>query len=90
MAILDATAHALKFAIFQEKYFSGSFEPEFEVVPRRELQNAPHLVNIPAGVPRPDLKPLSGEELHAFVRFAAGAVAEHLGLSVDAGRSPSN
>ncbi len=90
VAILDATAHALKFAIFQEKYFSDSFEPEFEVIPRRELQNAPHLVNIPAGVPRPDLKPLSEEEFHAFVRFTAGAVAEHLGLSVDAGKLPSD
>jgi threonine synthase len=85
MAILDATAHALKFAIFQEKYFSDSFQPEFEVTPKPELQNSPHLVNIPAGVPRPDMKKLNEEEFDTFVRFTAGAVAEHLGLSVDTG-----
>lgn len=89
MAILDATAHSLKFAIFQEKYFSDSFEPEFEVTPKPELRNAPHLVNIPAGVPRPDVKKLNEEEFDTFVRFTAGAVAEHLGLSVDTGNTSS-
>jgi len=81
VAILDATAHALKFAMFQNKYFSGSFEPEFEVTPKPELQNAPHLVQIPAGIPRPDARKLNAEELSAFVHFTAGAVAELLGLS---------
>lgn len=80
LAVLDATAHAMKFAMFQEKYFSDSFEPEFEVTPREELQNAPHLVHIPDEVPRPDLRQLNDEEFRAFVRFTAGVVAELLGL----------
>jgi threonine synthase len=81
VAILDATAHALKFAIFQDKYFAGTFEPEFEVTPKQELQNAPQLVRIPAGVPQPDARKLNAEEFSAFVRYTAGAVAQMLGLS---------
>jgi threonine synthase len=81
LAVLDATAHALKFAMFQEKYFADTFEPEFEVTPKQELRNAPHLVNIPAGVPRPDVKQLNAEEFSTFVRFTADAVAGLLGLS---------
>jgi threonine synthase len=81
LAVLDATAHALKFAMFQEKYFADTFEPEFEVIPKQELRNAPHLVNIPAGVPRPDVKKLNAEEISVFVRFTADAVAGLLGLS---------
>jgi threonine synthase len=67
--------------MFQEKYFADTFEPEFEVTPKQELQNAPHLVNIPAGVPRPDVKKLNAEEISVFVRFTADAVAGLLGLS---------
>jgi threonine synthase len=80
-AILDATAHALKFAMFQEKYFSDSFEPEFEVVPRKELQNAPLLVAPPAGIPSPGPgKALDPAEFRRFVEYEAGAIAELLGL----------
>jgi len=81
VAILDATAHALKFAMFQEKYFSDSFEPEFEVVPKKELQNAPSLVTPPEGMPCP--KPgttLEPVEFRNFVEYSAGAIAEMLGL----------
>jgi threonine synthase len=81
VAVLDATAHALKFALFQEKYFSDSFEPAFEVVPRRELQNAPHLIKLPAGVPRPGGKQLNEAEFKEFVNHAAQAVAQMLGLT---------
>jgi len=81
VAILDATAHALKFAGFQEKYFTDSFEPDFEVTPRPELQNAPHLVALPDEVPRPlPGRHLEGEALASFVAYTAGAIAEMLGL----------
>jgi threonine synthase len=81
-AVLDATAHALKFAVFQEKYFSNSFEPEFEVVPREELRNAPHLISLPAGVPRPDLKrKLEPAEFSEFVRCTVDIIAKLLGLN---------
>jgi len=81
VAILDATAHALKFAMFQDKYFSDSFEPEFEVVPRKELKNAPVLVAPPENIPSPKPgKPLDPAEFRAFVEYEAGAIAEILGL----------
>lgn len=41
MAILDSTAHSLKFSGFQEKYFTDSFEPEYEVEPKKSLKNRP-------------------------------------------------
>lgn len=41
LAILGATAHAVKFAEFQQKYFTDSFPPEFEVRAKEELQNRP-------------------------------------------------
>lgn len=80
-AVLDSTAHALKFAMFQDKYFTGSFEPEFEVVPREELKNSPSLVSIPDGVPTPAQgKELGADDFKKFVEYAGKAVAEMLGL----------
>jgi threonine synthase len=81
VAVLDATAHALKFAIFQEKYFADGFEPEFEVIPRPELRNAPSLIAPPDEVPRPAPgKQLEAEAFKQFVAYAAGAIAELLEL----------
>ncbi|NSW86330.1 MAG: threonine synthase [Syntrophobacteraceae bacterium] len=80
-AVLDATAHALKFAVFQEKYFSGSLEPEFEVVPKKELQNTPLCVETPDEIPNPaksrDLQP---EDYAKFVEYASKTVAGLLDL----------
>lgn len=81
-AILDATAHALKFAVFQEKYFADDFEPEFGVVPKEDLKNSPVLVVPSEGIP----KPLSGGQLEAadfelFVEDTAKQIARLLGLS---------
>ncbi len=80
-AVLDSTAHALKFAGFQEKYFMDEFEPEYEIVPRAELRNAPEPVDIPVGtaVPEPG-KTLAPAEFQAFVECAARDVARKLGL----------
>ena len=44
LAILDATAHALKFAGFQDMYFQNSFGPEYEITPDAQLSNVPRLV----------------------------------------------
>lgn len=44
LAILDATAHALKFSGFQDMYFQNSFGPEYEIAPDERLSNAPRLV----------------------------------------------
>jgi threonine synthase len=81
VAVLDATAHALKFATFQEKYFSDGFEPEFGVVPKKELQNAPLLVAPPENVPcpRPGTE-LPPDQFQAFVEYEGAAIAGLLGL----------
>jgi threonine synthase len=81
VAVLDATAHALKFATFQEKYFTDNFEPDFEVIPKPELQNAPHLIVPPEGTPRPQPgKQLDAEAFDEFVEYTSGAIAELLAL----------
>ncbi len=71
-AILDATAHALKFADFQTMYFNNSFSPEYEVAPRRELINRPELIISEAQ------RQAAGED--GFAREAALAVADRLKL----------
>ena len=81
VAILDATAHALKFATFQEKYFANSFDPQFEIIPKPELQNAPYLIAPPEDVPRPAPgKTLEADAFKEFVEYTAGAIAEMLEL----------
>ena len=83
-AVLDATAHALKFSVFQEKYFSDAFGPEFGVVPKEDLKNAPVLVAPPEGVPSPAAgRRLGAEEFQVFVEYTAGVIAERLGLRRD-------
>ncbi len=80
-AVLDSTAHALKFSGFQEMYFANSFPPEYEVRPNPELINAPSLVR-PAdlkAVPEPG-RPLSGEPLEAFVARISEEIAQILDL----------
>ena len=81
-AVLDSTAHALKFAEFQNKYFENTFEPEFEVKPRPELINKPMEIT-PSGVPLPGAGvTLSDEDHREFVKATAGEIARALGLSV--------
>jgi len=79
--VLDATAHALKFAGFQEMYFENRFPPEFEIIPKASLQNAPRLVQPKdlEKVPTAE-KPLEGRDFERFVQQTAKAVAQELGL----------
>jgi threonine synthase len=73
-AVLDATAHALKFSGFQDMYFQYSFPPEFEVRPKKALQNAPRA----AGVEPP---PRADDPAYPrFVEQTAGKVARLLRL----------
>jgi threonine synthase len=72
--ILDSTAHALKFAGFQNMYFEDSFPEEYGVKARPELVNHPQLL-------------LTAEERAAmpeadFTKAAAEAVAKAAGLAV--------
>lgn len=71
-AVLDSTAHALKFVDFQTMYFTGSFPPEYEVKPDPALANAPHSVINAAQK--------AGMSERDFVQAVAGAVASTLGL----------
>lgn len=80
-AVLDSTAHALKFADFQSQYFEDSFEPAFEISAREEYKNMPKPIN-PEGLsrlPQPGAT-LKDEEMDAFVRAASHDIAEILGL----------
>ncbi len=81
VGVIDSTAHILKFAVFQEMYFNNSFSPDFNVTPKPELKNAPILVrpeNI--SVYPAQGKPLSGEEMQAFIHETAAGIAGILGL----------
>jgi len=80
-AIVDSTAHALKFAGFQDMYFENRFPPEFEVVPDSALINHPVYVhpNDLEKVPTAE-KPLDGEDLSRYVTRISTEIAGLLKL----------
>jgi len=71
-AVLDATAHSLKFAGFQDMYFNNAFPAEYGITPDSRLVNKPELLLDPA-----EKKRLSGA---AYIEAAADAVARRLNL----------
>lgn len=71
-AVLDATAHALKFMDFQNMYFENSFPKEYGVVAKPELVNRPEML-----LPE---EARAGRDVAEFVRMGAEAVAARLGL----------
>jgi len=80
-AIIDSTAHALKFAGFQDLYFSNRFPAEFEVTPQSALMNAPIYIHPGdlSQVPAPG-RPLSGEAFDRFVQAVSRDIARDLKL----------
>ncbi len=60
-AVLDATAHHLKFIGFQQMYFEDSFPPEFEVTPKPEYQNRPQLLTPKTDRPEEKTADLAGQ-----------------------------
>ncbi|MDX1708768.1 MAG: threonine synthase [Desulfobacterales bacterium] len=81
VAIVKSTAHALKFAEFQEMYFERQFPPEYNV------ETDPDLINAPIYVHPKDLKqvpaagkPLADKEFKIFVRRVSEDIAGHLKL----------
>jgi threonine synthase len=60
-AVLDATAHHLKFIGFQQMYFEDSFPPEFEVTPKPEYQNRPQLLKPKTEDPAQKTADLAGQ-----------------------------
>ncbi len=82
VVVLDATAHMLKFAGFQQMYFEDGFPPGFEITPKEALKNAPRLMR-PKDldvVPTPE-RPLKGRDFERFVQRTAQAIAAELKLS---------
>lgn len=71
-ALLDATAHSLKFAGFQDMYFNDGFPPEYGITPDRSLANRPELL-LPESARQ-------GRDVAEFARMGAEAVAQRLGL----------
>lgn len=71
-AVLDATAHSMKFAGFQDMYFSNTFPPEYGITPDASLANTPALLLEPA------IKESMDEQ--AYTRAAAQAIVHRLGL----------
>jgi threonine synthase len=81
IAILDSTAHALKFAGFQEMYFEQQFPPDYRISPRQELINTPVYVHPPDldKVPAPG-RPLAGKDFEHFVQRMAEEISRMLDL----------
>ncbi len=81
VAVLDSTAHTLKFAGFQEMYFSRSFPDEYEISYDDTLINVPTLVNPQdlEKLPAPG-KPLIGDDFQIFVDRIAEEIAKNLDL----------
>ncbi len=73
LAILDSTAHALKFIGFQDMYFTDSFAKGYGITPGKELHNAPQEL---IGADRREA--LDGA---SFTREAADRVVAQLGLA---------
>ena len=81
IVVLNATAHALKFAGFQAMYFEDGFPSEFEINPKEALKNAPRLIQPEDldAVPTAE-RPLEGKDFDRFVQRTAEAIAEALSL----------
>jgi threonine synthase len=81
VAIVDSTAHSLKFSGFQEMYFENSFPAEFEISPDPDLINTPIYVHPDdlANVPAPG-KPLHGKDFERFIQSVSSEIAKILSL----------
>lgn len=80
-AVIDSTAHALKFSGFQDMYFEKSIPDEYEITPDESLINLPSLI-MAEGIdifPAPG-KPLGSEKMKDFVKKTADEIAKRLNL----------
>lgn len=81
VAVIKSTAHALKFAGFQEMYFERRLPAEFDIDPDPDLINAPVYVHPKdlKHLPAPG-KPLKGKAFHTFVQRMSEEIAGILEL----------
>jgi threonine synthase len=80
-AIIDSTAHALKFSGFQELYFENKFPAGFDIASKPELINTPvymHPKDLDR-VPAPG-KPLNRDDMIRFVTRVSQEIAKALAL----------
>jgi threonine synthase len=71
-AVLDATAHMLKFIGFQEMYFNNEFPPGYEIVPDKDMVNRPQTLI--------SENERNGHSDSEYARLAGDRVVEMLGL----------
>jgi len=81
IAILDSTAHTIKFSGFQDMYFEKRFPTDFEISPNPELINSTVYIhpNDLTKVPQPG-KPLTGDDFKLFVRRVSDEISSYLKL----------
>ncbi len=81
-AVLDSTAHAIKFSGFQDMYFENRFPEEYEVKPKPELINAPMYIHPKdlKNVPLPG-NPLAPDDMKTFVQRVSDEIAACLKLT---------
>ncbi|MBQ7739099.1 MAG: threonine synthase [Desulfovibrionaceae bacterium] len=72
LAVLDATAHSLKFSGFQQMYFANTYPAGYGIAPKTELSNKPELL-LPENA-------RSGVDAKEFAKLGAQAVVDRLGL----------
>lgn len=80
-AVLNATAHALKFSGFQEMYFENTFPREFGIRPKKRFQNRP--LTVSAGQKRamtPTKRKGKDRSYQQFIEKIALQVVELLGI----------
>jgi threonine synthase len=80
-AVLDSTAHALKFMEFQNSYFQGGLASDYGVESRPENVNSPRSLEFPGITLPAQGKVLTPAERDAFPEAAAKGVASALGLA---------
>jgi threonine synthase len=81
IAVIDSTAHALKFSGFQEMYFGRTFPAAYGITPDPALINAPRLIHPQdlAKVPAAGA-PLEGKDLQDFIDRVSEEISKQLGL----------
>ena len=82
IAVVDSTAHALKFSGFQQMYFDGQFPEDYEITSNPSLINRPVFIgpqNLDK-IPAPG-KPLTGKDFKRFVERVSQEIAKKLELN---------
>lgn len=81
IAVLDATAHAIKFSGFQDLYFKKTMPEGYGITPNPDFINLPDLVcpDNPDLIPSQE-KRLAADEFQAFVETVSTKIAEKLNL----------